>query len=344
MFESAEERVPGLSPILLLEPTILLVLWLFLIAWQRNFHARARRLFLGLTLACAVWCLGDICHHAALLDPSDANRISFIGVFAFPCLWLGLAVYTADLKLANRAPWLTLLLLAPCAAIYPLLFLDSWSQLTLSVDGEGTRSIGPVLWGAAVYAWTLIAIASGLFVVAALRSRGVIQWLLRLGVALTGFAALAVNVASLHFGIGAQLEPTPIALAVALLVLHFAIFAGGLLNTLPIAQLDLLSHMPIPIFVTDRHGAVIVANLAARARLGPRASRVLWRSVDEALAELADPSQLTISPILVEGREVAQIVLLVGSPELNAAAAARSDAAGRASPMELSAEMGRASS
>ena len=57
-----------MSTTLPLELTTLLVFWLCLSLWQRNFQVVARRLFIGLTLACAAWCLGDICYWSGLLD------------------------------------------------------------------------------------------------------------------------------------------------------------------------------------------------------------------------------------------------------------------------------------
>jgi PAS domain-containing protein len=299
-----------MSSTLPLELTTLLAFWLCLSVWQRNLQPAARRLFIALTLACIAWCVGDICYRSGLLSPMDANRISFLGMTAFAPLWFTLAAHAAGTRITRRAPWLPLALMAPCAAAYALLFIEPWAHLYFSFDADGNVVSGPVLWIAAFCSWTIGGLGCALFVAAAVRLQGTGQWPRRIGVVIAGLLPVVSDISVLAFDLPWTSDPTPIALAGALLILHRAMFTGGLLDVLPISQLDLVTHLPVPVLIADRHGTVIDANPPAHARLGLTVHRILSRPIDEVLADTADHPETEIWPIVANGREHAQIVLL----------------------------------
>ncbi len=299
-----------MSTTLPLELTTLLVFWLCLSLWQRNFQLEARRLFIGLTLACAAWCLGDICYWSGLLGTLEADRISLLGTLAVPALWLGLAAHAADIRGFRNRPWLVLVLMLPCAVSYPLLYIDAWTDWLVRLEPDGSPVFGPVLWCVTAYSWTLMGLGSALLLVAAIYLRGPGQWPRRIGIALAGILPLAADAASMSLDASWKQDLTPIALGAALLILHGVIFSGGLLNTLPISQLNLVTHLPVPILVADRYGTVIDANPEAHARIGWTAHRTLWRRIDDVLREIPGQPEPETWPLVAKGREVGQLVLL----------------------------------
>jgi hypothetical protein len=293
-----------------LELTTLLVFWLCLNLWQRNFQAAARRLFIGLTLACAAWCLGDICYWSDLLDLPDANRIAFLGVLAIPALWLGLAAHAADIRAFHSRPWLPLVLMLPCAASYPLLYVDAGTPLLLRIEPDGSSAFGPVLWCVTVYSWTLMGLGSALLFVAATYMRGPGQWPRRIGVVLAGILPLVANAAFLSLEASWRQELGPVAMGAALLILNGAMLSGGLLNTLPISKLNLVTHLPVPILIADRYGTVIDVNPDARGRIGLTLDRMLWRRIDDVLRDIPGQPEPQVWPLVARGRETGQLVLL----------------------------------
>ena len=299
-----------MSTTLPLELTTLLVFWLCLSLWQRNFQVEARRLFIGLTLGCAAWCLGDICYWSGLLDALDADRISLLGTLAIPALWLGLAAHAADIRAFRNRRWLVPVLMLPCAASYPLLYIDAWTDWLVRIEPDGAPVFGPVLWCVTAYSWTLMGLGSALFLVAAIYLRGPDQWPRRVGIAFAGILPLAADAAFFVLDASWKQDLAPIALGGALLILHGAIFSGGLLNTLPISQLNLVTHLPVPILIADRYGTVIDANPEARARIGLAAHRTLWRKVDDVLREIPGQTEPETWPLVDRGREAGQLVLL----------------------------------
>lgn len=310
MIDDAEARAIEMSSTLPLELTALLVFWLCASVMQRNFQAGPRRLFVGLTLACGAWCVGDICLRSGLLPPLEAHRIIFLGVFAFPPLWVGLAAHTADARRAKRFWWGPLALLAPCAAAYGLLYVDSLTDLVVDVAADGNAAMGRAIWSAALYLWTLTGLGGALFILAAVCMRGPTRRLRRAGIVLAGVLPLAADVAFASLNLSWKCDPTPIALGITLLILHRAMFSGGMLGALPIAQIELVAHLPFPVLITDRRGIVIEANPAARGRLGLADHRTLWRGVDEVLAEASDTPEIETWPLVSDGREAAQLVVL----------------------------------
>ena len=299
-----------MSTTLPLELTTLLAFWLCLSLWQRNFQVAAQRLFIGLTLACAAWCLGDICYWSGLLDALDADRISLLGALAIPALWLGLAAHVADIRAFNNRPWLVLVLMLPCAASYPLLYIDAWTDWFLRIEPDGSTVFGPVLWYVTAYSWTLTGLGSALLLVAAVNLRGPGQWPRRIGIVLAGILPLAADAVFLNLEASWKHDLCPVALGAALLMLHGAIFSGGLLNTLPISQLNLVTHLPVPILITDRYGTVIDVNPDARAHIGMTVHRMLWRRIDEVLRDIPGQPEPDVWPLVARGREIGQIVLL----------------------------------
>jgi hypothetical protein len=310
MIDDAEARAIEMSSTLPLELTALLVFWLCVSVMQRNFQVIPRRLFVGLVLACGAWCVGDICLRSDLLPPLQANRVAFLGVFAFPPLWLGLAAHTADARRAKRFWWGPLALLAPCAAAYGLLYVQSLTHLVVDIAEDGSAAMGPVMWIAAFYLWTLTGLGGALFILGAVRMRGPGRQLRRAGVVLAGVLPLAADVAFASLNLSWKQDPTPIALGITLLLLHRAMFSGGMLGALPISQIELVTHLPVPLLITNRCGIVIEANPAARGRLGLADHRTLWRGVDEVLAEALDTPETETWPLVSGGREAAQLVLL----------------------------------
>jgi PAS domain-containing protein len=153
-------------------------------------------------------------------------------------------------------------------------------------------------------------IGAALYISAAIQMSGRDQWLRRFGVVVVGIIPIVLETSFVLFGIQFNIDPGPIGVGAILLILYGAIFSGGLLHTLPSAQLDLVHHLPVPMLIASRNGFVIDSNPAARALLGLTLQRTLWRDVDEVLSEIDDPIEAERWPIVSNGQEAAQLVLL----------------------------------
>lgn len=294
---------------LALELTILLALWLALSAWQRDEATPAGRIFLGLCLASAMWCAGEIVALRGLATGLAADRVAYLGILALPALWFGLAAHAADLDLAKRVPWLPLPLLAPQVPLYALLYAGPWGSVFMSNHVDGSPDPGPLFWVSALYSWTLVFAGSALLVATALRGRRRSRGL-RLALGLASLLPIGGNVAHVASGFAFPIDPTPLLLAVTLLVLRSAVLSGGLLQALPISQHDLIGQLPLAVVLTDRHGTVLDVNPAAERRLGVNERAARGRALDSVLEEASPPPQVEVTPVVASGREVGQLALV----------------------------------
>jgi PAS domain-containing protein len=295
---------------LLLELVLLLAVWIALGVWQKDRVTPGRRTFIGLTMAIAVWCLGEILELRQLVGPIGRDRIQVLGILCLPPLWLAAAGRLAHLDLSRRVPWFPAVLIAPHLAIYSLLWTGAWRSLFVIYGADGVVTPGPLWWVSWSYSLAIACAGSLVFVWAgATRRRPRHSWRLVM-VGLTGLVPVAGNAAWIASGRSWPLDPSPLLLAVALVALRSAIFSGGLLQALPVSQHDLIEHLPFGLLLTDRHGTVIDVNPAAQARLGIVEARALGRDLDAVLASADAALRMESVPVRAGGREAGQLVLL----------------------------------
>lgn len=295
---------------LALEASILLGLWLALAVSQREPGAPGRLTFLALSLAAVAWCLGDLLVARDLVSEVLGDRIKYAGALALPPLWLGVAAHAARLEVARRVPWFPLLLLVPGACLFGLLFDERWGGLFLTTVQDGADVRGPLWWAGMAYGYALVVTGSVVLIATAARWRRPGEWSRRIAVGAASLIPLAGNAAYVMNATSWTLDPTPVLLGVSLLALRSGIFAGGLLQTLSIAQSDLLAHLPVGVLVADRRGTVLDLNPAAERRLGIAARRAVGRSVVAILDAAGDELSFDISPVFTGGREVGQLILI----------------------------------
>jgi PAS domain-containing protein len=296
---------------LALELIILLALWLGLGVWQKDRATPGRKLFLALALSAAAWCFGDLSAERNLLGPVASYRIGNLGMLSLPALWLGVAAHVARLNVARRVPWFPLLLMAPQAVLYALLYAGPWGHLFLDTTGAAGADLhGPMWWLNATYSHLLWVTGSGLVVYAGVRDAPAGGLTLRLVIAGACLAPLAGNAAHLANGMAWQHDPTPLLFGVALLALHSALFSGGLLQALPISQHDLIGQLPVGVVLTDRRGVVVDVNPTAERHLGQSLKEALGRTLDAVLDDRGETVLIEVTPILSGGRESGQLVLI----------------------------------
>jgi PAS domain-containing protein len=300
-----------------LEINLLLAAWLSLAAWQRDPATPGRVNFILLALAGMTWCAGELLEARSAVTELTADRVKYAGILTLPSLWLGVASHAARLEVASRVPWFPLVLLAPLGFAYGLLYSPSWGSIFLEVVDGGMDVRGPVWWIAALYNYALVVAGSGLLIFAAFRRRHPL-WRGQLVLGMAACVPLAASAAYVADGLTWSHDPTPVLLGIALLALRSIVFSGGLLQMLPISQLDLLRQFPIGVLLTNSHGTVVSANPAAAARLGIAAEEAVGRDLDALLRSVVDAPDTWVTPLRSLDAEAGSIVLLDVAGKRNA--------------------------
>jgi len=295
---------------LLLEMMIVSGVWLCLAILQRDPGTPGRRTFTLAILAWMAWCFGELAGARGLLSQPAATHLRMLGGLTIAPLWLGVAAHTARLEIARRIPWFPVPLVAPGACILALLFSDTWRGLFLVTSESGAQIRGP-LWDVMfIYGFALSLLGTGILVSAAVRWRQPGRVAQRLAMGTAPFVTLVGS--GLYFG-GVwhpSVDPTPLLIGVTLFLLHRGVFAGGLLQALPISQHALVRQLPLGLVLTDRGGVVLDVNPVAERRLGVSASEAIGRNFD-AVVDASDADlRFEITPVMSAGSEVGQVVLL----------------------------------
>lgn len=303
---------------LLLELTALLSFWLCLAAWQRDRSARGRRLFITLCGAVFLWSAGSLAETVGAMPRTEAERLSYPGILALGPIWLALALVVRGARIAERAPWLLLVMLAPGAAVYSLLFQEpeTAAWFMSSAPGGETR-FGPLWWVHAGYASILAAVGSCQFGLSAKRLRSGRAKLRRVSLTALGVVPLVASAIYVWTGVPG-IDPTPMLLGAWLVGLRSELFSGDLLQALPVAQHDLVSQLPTPLILTDLAGRVTEINPAAQACLGVTKADALDRNIDALLESAAGfaPS-FERWALVAQGKEAGSILLPADTNEKN---------------------------
>jgi len=295
---------------LALELTILLAFWLCLCAWQKDPSTPGRTTFAALAGASILWCLGSLLQFEGAAPEHVADRIRYLGILTLPALWAGVAGQTARIELARRLPWFPLVLAAPMCVPYALLFHPTWDVLFMHTVPGGQDGYGPLFWVVVVYSYVLVLGGCGLFVAHALQTRHRAGLLQRLWLGLAALIPTVGNAIYLSRGMPGSSDPTPVLFGAALVALYVSLSTGTLLQALPITQHDLIEQLPLGVVLTDRNGMVISLNTAAERHLGTNEGWAAGRNLDAIFAEASDDLRADITPIVANGREAGQLVLI----------------------------------
>jgi signal transduction histidine kinase len=289
---------------------LVIALWIAIDA-ARSPSPLARRLPLVLVgLSSGLWSLGELLAEHALTpgETLAARRVLFLGAGLLPVVWIWLALDSAR---AERLAWLRRSLgwlAVPALLAYSCLYWDH--EVRFVAWTARPPQHGPVFWAAVVYGWLLVTVGTTVFLIAA-RRRARVSWL-RLSVLAGGVSIpLVGHVAFLALG-GGAVDPTPIFVGFAGLVLRLIFFDSGLAVFLPLARRDVIEQLEIGVLVADIDGRVVDANPAAAQLVAP--SPVLGQPLSELLAtaQRAKETVIEIHTAPVRGRlgEVGRFAVL----------------------------------
>jgi PAS domain-containing protein len=201
-------------------------------------------------------------------------------------------------------------LIAPHAAVYSLLWGGAWASLYVTYGPDGAQTPGPLWWVSWAYSLTIASAGSLIFIWAGITQRRVPRARRLLLVGVMGLVPVLGNAAWIASGRIWPVDPSPLLLAVALLGLRSAVFSGGLLQALPVSQHDLIEHLPFGVLLTDRRGTVIDVNPAAQRRLGIPEAHALGRNLEAVVASADAALSIESVPVTSGGREAGHLVLL----------------------------------
>ena len=226
-----------------LELAILLAFWSWLGVWQRDRATAGRRVFMGLCVACAVWSFGNMARETGALDPSAADRISFLGIAWVPGLWCGLALHHARLRIARRRTWLPVALATPSLLAVGLLYDPRLAPLFIDYHADGSFA-----WGARLLVPRRVVLGARLggdrpLLRGRLRSQRRGDWGRGLAVAAASLLPLLANLYHVVAGAPGP-DPSPVVIAAALMVMRSTAFSGGLLQLLPVSHQDIIHTCP----------------------------------------------------------------------------------------------------
>ena len=291
---------------LILELNMLVALLGGVLALLRGPLVRGRLAYAGLAFAGASWCAGELLIERGVVDVWAGVRLSMLGLTLVGPFWLATAVQMAALPMARRLPWLPLALAVPGLVVVALLFVEPWSALVM----RAPREPGPLWWIYVLYSYALVLIGVGVHLRKGLRApRGIRRWQ-RIAIGLAGLVPLGTHMAYAWSGFAWPCDPTPMTLTPIVVVLASALFPGGLLDVRPIAQQELIQHLPLGVVVADRSGAVIDVNPHAERALALRRDQAVGRALDAVVGGVPGAYHVEISEVHRATRVIARFAFL----------------------------------
>jgi len=297
---------------LALELTLILATWLAIGAWQRDQHVPGRLTYATAAMALVLWVAGDLMMLRGE-TPLLARRVRVLGELSIAPLWIGVAAHAVKLPLIRRTPWIPLLLMVPLVPVYGLLYAGPWSLLYIPATDAPTVEVGPLVWWVMAYAWTLVAAGCTVLLRGAWQADSFELRRDRLLMALSVVAPLLANAWSAwhlaqtgHTGIDA----TPVATAVTLIAFRRSILSGGLLDVVPVAQRDIIQHLPFGVVLADGQGVVIDVNPAAEELLDVARLDALGRALEAVISRAPLEVRIEISSVRGRRGESARFALL----------------------------------
>jgi signal transduction histidine kinase len=295
--------------------------------------ARGRSMALSaMALAACVWASAEL-----LLQRGGSadeiwllRRLLYLGAVALPVTWLWLAFRAARGFDRPSGGWFIALCALPSAFFYSCLW---WAPELYGDWSVVPPRRGPLFLANVGWAWLLLSAGILYFGMAARRLRQASSGAFPALVT----AVLVPTVGNLLYLLGflGAIDPTPILLGVAALLLRVGVIDAGLASHLPFGRGDLLDQLEAGVLVSDMGGDVVVANPAShRLLLEDRlVGRPLDDLVDRALCHLERNIEIRRFPLRTGMGEVGSGVVLTDRTEAERAArrlqlAARLEAVG----------------
>ncbi len=274
-------------------------------ALLRGSDVAGRRTYALLSLAAGVWCAGALLMDRDLVDAWVGMRLSMLGLVLVGPMWIGLAAHMAQSPVARRIPWFPLALALPGLLVWILLFLEPWSAAVMTNVGRP----GPLWWVITPYAYALIVAGSALHIGSGLRRHGP-RGYHAMAIGLAGLLPLAAHVGWTWFGFPDGRDPTPLLLTPVGLALASTLFPGGLFDVRPLAQRELIDHLPLGVVMADRAGTVFAINVHAEMALALPRAEAIGRALDAIVAEAPPSYRLEQSEVLLASQVVARFAFL----------------------------------
>ena len=216
----------------------------------------------------AIWAGGELL--IAFADgPAEVlqgRRLLYVGTATLPVAWAAAAADAARRAWFRRAPWLVLLPALPQAAIYGLLYTEShaWFVHATALPPR----FGPLFWVHAAIGWGLVALGTSDFLRAAVRL-GKASPVRMVAIVVGTTLPLLANLVYLTTGqFVTRADPTPLLLALGVVVIRVAAIDSGLTAFLPVARRDVIEQLGTGVLVANLEGEVVDANPAAARMLG----------------------------------------------------------------------------
>jgi serine phosphatase RsbU (regulator of sigma subunit)/PAS domain-containing protein len=263
--------------------------------WRHRWSVGGRALTL-LLLSAGLWTvLGAVEVSGYAGSQVLFGDLKYVGIVGLPPALLSFALeYTGRRRRMGRR-WVAALSVEP-VLVLAALALPSTRSLVRSVHPGSARGglavvdAGPLFWVHAGYSYLLIVSAIAIMVTSLLRisRQHLVQaWVLILACVLPLAVNAGYNTSVLSV---AGADPTPLAFALAALVLVWGFFRFRLLGLVPVGRNQVVEGLPDAVFVLDVLGHVVDVNAAAALLTGtPQGSLVGRRLLDvlPGLAELA---------------------------------------------------------
>jgi diguanylate cyclase (GGDEF)-like protein/PAS domain S-box-containing protein len=246
---------------------------------------------LGVGLAAAaVWSVayGLELGFTTVADKAVWGWLKYVGIVALPPAWLVFVLqYTGRERRVTPRLLVALGVLPVCLLV--LLAVPATTHLVRSyppepLDPYPVVQLGPMFWVQFVYSAAVAWVATWLLIFTLLRvSRIYRRQAVLLGAALTlvWTASLLTNVSGVD--LFRRVDPTPVALAVAGLMLAYGVVRLGLLDLVPVARTALLETMTDAVLVLDVLHRVVDLNPAAQRAIGCSAAEAVGRRVQDLL-------------------------------------------------------------
>lgn len=267
------------------------------VVWRRRGSPGRDSLCVAL-LAAAVWSFA----YALELSSSTTSArelwgaLKYVGVTGLPAAWLVFALqYTG--RVAKPPKWFLAALAVEPVVVLSLLAYGPTRDLVRSYPPGPPEAIptvltGPAYWPHLAYSNALVLSASAILLTAVMRVsrlywRQGITLLVAVCLPLLGNAMSSFSVPPFE-----RLDPSPVAISLAAVVLVLGVLRYRLLDLRPVARTLVVETMRDAVLVVDAHGHVVDANPAAEQLLGRAATAIIGRPANAVLRAQAGPVEL----------------------------------------------------
>jgi len=252
--------------------------------WQRRATASGARALMLLALACAEWSLGYALEIAGANLPTKVfwGKSQYIGIVTIPLLWVifayshsthGTRMTRRNVALLSIVPFITLIL-AFTTEVHGLI----WKSFRIQTVGTFSAleiTHGSWFWVYWVYAYILLVVGT-IFI---LRSFNRMKGLFRRQNFVLLIAVLTPWLGNVLYVSGLSpipnLDITPFAFTISVVVFALGIFRWKLVNLAPVARDLVVEKMPDGMIVLDAQGNIVDINPALQKALGVSASQVI---------------------------------------------------------------------